>query len=390
MRDLIIGILRWIKHRSYTLIYRSFSLFPIKKNKVFIVNFHGKGYGDNAKYIAKVLCESGEDYEIFWSLKDLGEALPDGIKKVRYRSLAAIYHEVTARIWIDNCRKLLWVRKRRGQYYIQCWHGDIAFKKIEKDAENSLPASYIEDAKNDSRMADLFISGNEWFSNKIHDAFWYDGEIAKCGYPRRDILYSTDMSLKAEIKRRIGIDSDKKLLLYAPTFRKEQSSPDLSVYQLDWEKVLCAMAKRFGGEWIGAIRLHPNIASFSDKLGLPRSVADVTSYPDMQELLFAADACISDYSSSVLDFAVTEKPGFVFATDYEEYKKDRDCYFTFEELPFPIARSNCELVERILSFDRELYLEEHSRFYRDRIKKYPEGQASERIAELIREKCFEK
>lgn len=387
---MILNILRWFKHSFYTLLYRFFGLFPLQKNKIFIVNFRGRGYGDNAKYIVNALMAQGCDYEIYWSVKNLNETLPAGIKKVKYNSLKAVFHEATAHVWLDNCRKMLWVRKRKNQYYIQTWHGDIGFKKIEKDAaKGALSRSYIQDALNDSKMANLLVSGNGWFTKKIHEAFWYDGEIATCGYPRRDILYTTDRTLQKDIKTRLNIDPEAKVLLYAPTFREKAENPDFSVYRLDWAGVLSALEERFGGKWVGMVRLHPNIAQYADKLEIPEGVVNATDYPDMQELLLIGDCCISDYSSSIVDFAVTGKQGFIFATDVDAYKRDRECYFSFEEMPFPFARSNEELIQNILSFDKEEYMQSHFKFYHESLGMYEEGNAAAYIAKLIQEKCFD-
>ena len=114
---------------------------------------------------------------------------------MRIGSIKWIYEVVTAKVWIDNSRKLRYVRKRKGQFYIQTWHGDIGMKKVEKDAIQSLPYEYVQAAKNDSKMADLFVAGNEWITQQYKNAFWYDGPVAKCGYPRRDILYRENNQL---------------------------------------------------------------------------------------------------------------------------------------------------------------------------------------------------
>ena len=110
------------------------------------------------------------------------------------------------------------------------------------------------------------------------------------------------------------------------------------------------IAETFQGEWTVLIRLHPNVASQSADLFAydGKTVLDATEYPDMMELLCAADLLITDYSSSMFDYALTGKPIVQFATDIEAYRKDRDFYFPLDSLPFPLARSNEEL-EQILT-----------------------------------------
>lgn len=366
-------------------------LHPIQNNKIVITSYYGKGYGDNGKYIVEELLRNNEKdkYDIVWVVSDLNFDMPEGVRKVLIGSKEAIFEEATARIWIDNARKKATVRKRKGQYYIQTWHGDIAFKKIEKDAYSALSTDYARDAKNDSRLADLFVSGNEWMTRKYKSSFWYDGDVAECGYPRRDILYNGGEMVE-KIKQRMNIPFNTKILLYAPTFRKSKGKVDLSVYNLDWKGVLSVLAKRFGGEWVGLIRLHPNISAYSKSLNIPNYIIDVTSYPDMQELMLISDVCISDYSSSLFEFAVTKKPAFIFATDIELYKKDRDMYFTFEEIPFSVSESNEELISKILNFDEGKYHQEHFDFYHKKIGMYEEGNASKYIADLISQKIDNK
>ena len=255
-------------------------------------------------------------------------------------------------------------------------------KKVEKDAEDALAKSYVKWAKRDSQAADLFICGNSWMANNYGRSFWYDGEILVCGYPRRDILYKDDIGVE-ELKAKTGISLDHKVLFYAPTFRKCIAKPDMSVYDLAWKDILEAACQRWGGKWIGMIRLHPNIAAHSNELHLPENVIDMSQYPDMQELLAVSDVCLSDYSSSVFEFAVTGKPAFIFATDFEDYKQDRDVYFSFDDLPFQVAQSNDELRHNILSFSDVDYKLRHTKFYNDTIGICEEGKASIKIADII-------
>ena len=177
------------------------------------------------------------------------------------------------------------------------------------------------------------------------------------------------------------------IVLYAPTFRRMQKIPNLDLYDIDWTSILNAFERSFGGKWVGFVRLHPNISEFSNKLHFNERVYDVTSYPDMQELLAVSDACISDYSSSILEFGVTGKPAFLFATDYEEYKRDRDVYFQLEELPFPLAQSNQELQNVIMSFSYDEYKKQQEFFYNDIIRMKESGNASKELANLIERIC---
>ena len=364
--------------------------FPIKKNKIAIISYFGQGYGDNAKYIVEELLKSGEKLDIVWMVRNTNETFPKGVRAVKFMSPQFVYEMATAGIWINNSRQLAFVRKRKGQFYVMTWHAGIAFKRVEKDVESSLPPRYVVSAKNDSKMADLFLSDSKWTTDLYRRVFWYDGKIGEFGLPRQDVLFRSDKTRIKRIRRRLGIKDGSKILLYAPTFRKNnvfnESFDSMKVYDLDWENVLNELHKRFGGEWMGLIRLHPNISFLKNNLVLPDTVLDVTDYPDMQELLMISDCLITDYSSCVFDFGMVGKTAFLYALDLEDYQKDRDLYFKHGELPFTMTQSSEELIECIRDFDPDEYNDKINAFFHDRCGIYEGGHASEITAGIILEK----
>ncbi len=374
--------------------YYSFRVFPIQNNKIVIDNFSGKGFGDNGKYIALELLKRGKCYDIVWMTKDEKEKFPEGIRRVPYAdvrkmSLRSIYEQVTARVWIDNTRKELGVRKRRGQYYIMTWHGGIGPKKIDEEVENQLEKDYVKRAKNDSKMADLLIAESGFTYHKWHTKMWYDGEILKCGTPRQDIFFNPPKELRKNILAGMGLDVNCHILLYAPTFRNKMEKKNLSIYRLPWREILQVCEAKFGGEWVGFIRLHPIVAHLDKANGLAEEgVYDVTHYPDMQELLSVSDVVLTDYSSSIYDFGLTGRPGFILAGDMDEYMKQRDVGFGdygMEVIPFPIAKSTEELCRLIQDFDGQAYEKRLHGFYHDFCGLYSGGHAAEILADRIDE-----
>jgi len=157
-------------------------------------------------------------------------------------------------------------------------------------------------------------------------------------------------------------------------------------YNLDYNRLYEALCKRFPGEWYILMRLHPNINNFKGiERPLNEHVIDVTSYPEMQELVIACDALITDYSSCLFDAAILEKPCFIYATDFEEFKDKRGTYYNLDELPFPYARTNEELVEGIVEYN-ELYYRNKWHHFRDyEVKLYEPGNAAEKVAFVLKE-----
>lgn len=379
MNLLIVSLIR--------LLFFVFRIFKIKNNKIVLSNFCGKGYGDNGKYIVEELLRRGGDWDIVWLIKDLNEKMPNGVRKVKFKSLKSIYEQVTAHVWIDNRRKPVYVVKRKRQFYIMTWHSNIALKKVEKDVTSKLSKAYIKNAKHDSKMIDVFLSGSKWETNCIRDSFWYDGKVLDIGYPRQDIFVNNSTNSNDIIKRvrqYYGIKENAKMLLYAPTFRKSQNEESLSVYNLKWDKTLIAFEKRFGGEWVGMMRLHPNVSRLKDKLNIPNNIIDVTAYNDMQELILSCDCLITDYSSTIMEAGIANKYGFIYASDIDEYNKDRGSYFELEnELPFPFAPDNDTLIDNILHFDATLYFRNLHNFLINKYGVICNGNASLTISSLI-------
>lgn len=354
-------------------------ILPQKSNKIVFCSYGGKGYGGNPKAIAEALLSLDRTLDLVWLTRDMSIPLPDGIRPCKLGTPRAVYELSTARVWVDDSRGGAHY-KRKNQFYLQTWHG-FALKHIERAAMDSLPDYYIEQCKRDSAYTDLIVSGSRFMTRVHKEDFWYAGEVAEYGTPRNDIFFTDSSKLSSRIQKYFSLPADRKLLLYAPTFRADHN---LDAYRLDATSAAEACSRRFGGEWSILIRLHPNVSHKSTAL-FPYDgdrIADATSYPDMQELLAAVDVLITDYSSSMFDFALSGKPCLQFATDIEDYKRDRGFYFPIDSLPFPLARSCGELVELIDSYDADKYRALWKKFT-DNNGFCEDGGASVRCAERI-------
>jgi CDP-glycerol glycerophosphotransferase len=349
-----------------------------------VCNYFGKGYGDNGKYIVEELLNEGLKCDIVWLLrKDLirNSEFSSQVRTVKYGSILGLYELATAKVWIDNCRKSFYPPKRKEQFYIQTWHGGIALKKIEKDAQNALDEEYLKIAKNDSQMADLFISNSRFCSEMYRSAFWYNGEIYECGTPRCDILINNDNKEIETIKIKLGIDKNTKILLYAPTFRTDSNT---KVYDIEYNILINTLQSKFGSKWIILVRLHPNISLKDNFMNYNLNIINVTNYPDMYELLLISDILITDYSSTMFEFSLTQKPVFLYAVDIEQYSNDRGFYFNIFSLPYPLAENNQQLMRSIEQFDNSNYLIELEELYNKLdIKEF--GKSSKNITELIKQ-----
>lgn len=362
-------------------------LVPIRRNKIVICSYMGKGFGDNGKYIATKLHEMSNDIDIVWLVNEQCncDEFPDFIRTVRNDSLKGIYELATARVWVDNCRKQLFEAKRKGQFYIQTWHGGIALKRIERDVADKLSRRYVMASKADSKMADVFVSNSEFCTNMYENKFWYNGKIIECGSPRNDIFFKDNKSINKKVKKILGVKNDCHIALYAPTFRGNVDDSLLKC-NINCEQLISTLNNKFGFEWVVLVRLHPNISNLNKNLHYNERIIDATNYSDMYELMYASDILITDYSSSMFEFALSKKPCFLFATDVTEYMNDRNFYFDYYKLPFQVATTNDELTEVINNFNDGTYINKIKTFFSN-IGLIENGNASEKISKLILDLC---
>ena len=228
---------------------------------------------------------------------------------------------------------------------------------------------------------DVLLSGCHTFSKILKGCFWFNGPILSFGNPRQDILFHNNEVLKIRIKKSLQIDENEHVLLYAPTFRKNNS---FDCYHLDFSHLSKVLNIKFGGKWKILLRLHPNISHLSSLLSNELTgVIDVSLYDDIHELFLITDVVISDYSSLVFDFSLTKRPCFLYTPDLYDYShNDRHFYFKIDDLPFPYAESQKELFNLIYSFSDSKYREEIDAFLHS-IGSFDDGYSCEHIAQYI-------
>lgn len=337
---------------------------PIEPRKVVLSCNFGRGYLCNPKYIAEALerLYPGE-FDLVLLVNEHDNGLPSYLRQVRYGSREAQRELASARFWIYNFRNdEKFVPKRDGQVYIQTWHAFISPKRVEGDVADKLDPAYVAAAMRDGAMSDLMFADNDLYEGVYERAFWYSGPVVRCGNPRNRPLVLGDEHARAKAREVLGVPDGLKLCLYAPTFRKDGG---MEAYRFDYDALARALGERFGGEYVFAYRLHPNIASLPRPEFLQGHI-DASFYPDTQELLAAADALLTDYSSILEDFMLTGRPGFVYAPDIDEYVDDRGFYYSMRDRPFPVARNEGELISNVIGYSEE----EH-------------GSAVERFSKLI-------
>ena len=363
-------------------------LRPVRRGKIVFNNFHGKGFGDHQKYIALELLRRKSPVELVWLAEDPQAAaagMPAGIRVAKYSPLRAIREMSTAQFWCSNQSFdafVLWgLGKRRGQCYIQTFHGSLGIKRIGQDRPTDGSVQlWLKVLMRDAEMTDFLISNATWESELVYRSrFFGFGDIKLFGHPRNDVFFSDGAAARHAVRARFGLSDADRIVLYAPTHR-----PSRRWGMIDGSLVELAglFSGRFGGTWRFMVRAHPNLANSHGGGQIEAGVADATFYPDIQDLLVAADALISDYSSCMFDFMLTRRPVFVFAPDIADYERDRGFYYPMSETPFPVAKTEAELAENIREFDEAKYREGVEAFLKGK-GCVEDGHATERVCDLI-------
>lgn len=362
-----------------------FKIMPISPQKIVVVNYNGKGYGDNIKYIVKELLKAEKKLDIVWLISNENKVdeIPSNVRCIKNESIKALFELSTAKIWIDNTIKRFKPFKRKKQIYIQTWHAGLGMKKVGVEVKNC-DSTYLKQTKDDVNITDIVISNSDYRSNSFRNSFGYNCEIMKIGSPRNDILINkiNDKEMINEIKTKLNISLERKILMYAPTFRRDST---IEVYNINLLETKNNLEEKYGGNWVVLLRLHPYISMFSsDFKENSDSFIDVTNYSDLSELLLITDFLISDYSSLIFDYSITKKPALIYAPDLSKYIEQDQLAVPLEELPYEIALNNEELKNHIKNFNNVQYEEKlEDYFYRNGL--IENGDASKKICNKILE-----
>lgn len=379
-------------YRKIRSFYRNCKIFLVnsccsdqREEIIVCMSMYNNCYGGNPKAFSDYVLQTyGDRYKIYWVFsKGVDFETDPRIHKVKVYSWK--YYKIMkySKYVVSDFRlnKYYLPFKSGTQTYVQTWHG-TALKRIEKDVENTLEKSYVEDAKWDSQHTDIFIAGSKFMADLYNNSFWYDGKVSVIGTPRNDCFSKCNERRRSTIKGRLGIAPNTKIVMYAPTFRKGIEA-NIEACSIDADKILDKLTEKFGGTWMMICRFHPVMvfhSSFKKLIPKTNRIIDATLYPDMQELLEVSDALITDYSSSFFDFSLTMRPCFLYGKDYLTY--NRGFLFNLDELPYPFAKTETELYANIANYDES---ESHNRIsnFNQKIGMAENGDSCKQLAMLM-------
>ncbi|MGL4534582.1 MAG: CDP-glycerol glycerophosphotransferase family protein [Fusobacteriaceae bacterium] len=348
----------------YKIIYKIFWIFPVKKNRILFSSYFGKQYSDSPKFIYETLSKKRKDLDIVWVLNDKNSKLNmPGVKIIKEKSLSYLYYLATSKYWIDNCHGYHLRKPRKETIYFQTWHG-TPLKKICQDIEGEEYRKSKESWKLETSYWTYLLSPSKGMNEIFVKAFSVDKKILlNAIYPRNEFLLTSNLKeVKNKVLKELKIPENKKIILYAPTFRLGETEE--YNLQIDFKK----FDENLKSEYVFLIRTHPNVKKISSKIENDSMFIDVSKYDDIQELYMASDILITDYSSVFFDYALLKKPIIFYPYDYEHYKnKERGFYFEYDKIvPGPIAHNQKELLKLLLK------LEEDKKVYENKINVFNE------------------
>lgn len=358
--------MKYLKHKVYGSLFNLFKIFPIDEHRISFIIDSGESFKGNLDYIKKEFEKRGNfEYNFFYK---------DKISLKAFKKLATSKYVFLN----DNFFPLAFMRFKNQTKVIQLWHAPGASKKFGGSVASP---DDVEMLSKISKNTDFLISSSGKIEEYYAEAFQIDkSKIKPLGLPRMDYYFENHNldKLKEDFFKRYGVEGDKKIILYAPTFRDEEKYNNVFNF-LDLKKFNEALAE----DYVLALRLHPKIREFyrqSIKSG--EEYIDCSDYPSEQELMMISDILITDYSSIMIEFAVLDKPILFFVYDLDNYlSTERGFYYDFEKtVPGKLVYSSDELISAIENSDFEMdRISDFTRTQFDAI----DGESSKRVVDFL-------
>ncbi|MFE7564966.1 CDP-glycerol glycerophosphotransferase family protein [Kitasatospora sp. NPDC057500] len=335
----------WRQRQLRTVDYPAARRQPLRDTVLYNVALGGL-YADSPRAIHEELVRRGLPLEHLWGTDDLQADLPQSAGAVRLWSPEWFEALATAKYVVTSAHLPDFFVRRPGQIVLQTWHGS-PLKQLGHDFEKVwfTDAHYLKGLVKEVPNWSILLAGSTWAAPVLRRAFDFKGEILESGLPRNDVFFSPDKEKTAErVRERLGLPEGKKVVLYAPTWREDRRR-HYGGYQLNLQLDLAAAQAALGEDQVLLVRRHANVREQIAEAG-NGYVWDVSSYPDMAELLLVADVLVTDYAASTFDFAATGKPILFFTYDLAHYRDNlRGFSLDFEaDAPGPLLATSEELV----------------------------------------------
>lgn len=375
-----------------------YKFISVDEKTILFISFHGRGYSCNPKYLHKYLLtnEKYKDYKFIWAVKKGKGKDISGAKVIRYNSVKYFYYLAKSKYWIVNCKLPRHILKKEDQVYLQTWHG-TPLKRLAHDIEIGADAKFYRTGISKKEMTetydidvnryDYLISPNKFSTEKFQSAFDIErNRIIETGYPRNDYLTNISDSEIKKIKEKFKIPEDKKVILYAPTWR--DNSFDVKGYTFKLQVDFIKWKEFLGEEYVVLFKPHYLITNKFNNRGLEKFLYTISEDKDINELYVISDILVTDYSSVFFDYAILQRPILFYMYDLKEYEEEiRGFYLDIKkDLPGNIFTKEEELLKEILNIEK--YKKNTSKLLENFNNTYnylQDGHASDRVIKVLLE-----
>ncbi|MET8156280.1 CDP-glycerol glycerophosphotransferase family protein [Sphaerisporangium sp. NPDC005289] len=363
-------------------VYRGLiKVVPRRRDLALFESDLGASYTGNPRYIYEEIRRRDLPLRVRWSARAKAAGFPADVPLVRRMSWRYVWTMARAGYWVDSHGFPLDFPKPKGTRYLQTWHGQ-ALKTVgfeSPDLRGDFPGPR-ERWRSAVARWDALVSPGPEFERVFVPSNEYTGAVLGFGSPRCDVLVNGDPGAGPRVREALEIPEDRRILLYAPTYRDLDRRGGTSV-RVD----LDALARALADHWVVVLRTHP-----AERFTVPERVRHLVRaagpYPEVNDLILASDALVSDYSSIICDYACTGRPILLYADDHDDYvRMDRGLNYDLREIaPGPVLTTTAELVAALR--DLPAVSAEHAERYADFAALFcaeETGKAAARVVEAF-------
>ena len=363
----------------------------IKKDKSIVVACpQGVRYADNGKYFFEHLHKNHTDVCLLTSSQTmystLAEKYPDHV--VYSFSSRGIRKYIAASVLVYSYgkRDFYPFQLTKSKTIVNLWHGNSVKKIALASKMSALNNSKL---KKEIKKIDFFIASSETEAETLIQCFnLKPTQIKITGLPRNDYLLANDYN-----QTLLGDYPwlTKKTILYAPTFRKTGSTNIIPFNDYDLDTLNSFLLKndayllvrKHHSEWFNNKEGYDAINSYSNIIN-----AGQDAFPEIQELLPFVDILVTDYSGIYFDYLLLDRPMIFAPYDIESFSQKPGFLFDYNKnTPGPKVNSQQIFINelfKVFSGNDEYIAARKS--CRDKFHLHQDGQSSERILNLIKNK----
>lgn len=377
---------------TYKLIYKFIS---IDDKLVIFISFHGRGYSDNPRAIYEQMKKDPrfKDFKFIWFIKNhkQKDIHIDGAQIKEYFSIPYFYYMSKAKYWVINCKMPTYICKKPEQIYLQTWHG-TPLKRLAHDiivpedvtfyrsgiSFDKMTESYDIDVKRYNYM----ISPNAFCTEVFQTSFRIDRDrLIETGYPRNDFITNATKEDIVHLKQKYHLPLDKKIILYAPTWRDNSYVAAGYTFELKadfhkWKEIL-------GDEYVVVFKPHYLIINkYKNDQTLNGFLYSIEAEAEINELYVLSDILVTDYSSVFFDYAVLNRPIYFYMYDLDQYKGELRGFYLdiYTELPGKIYEDEVCLINDI---HNQVYDYTFLKSFNQRFNNQQTGDCAKKVIDIV-------